>query len=119
MGGSLPPITAGAHLVSIMFDIGPAKPMPMSAPVAIDEMDILAWQLNRDTRLSAFETGTIRDLSRAYASQLVDASNASCPPPYFPANGLDEERRRKISEAMSGFADKLNASKNVSVDKNG
>ena len=102
-----------------MFDIGPAKPMPMSAPVAIDEMDILAWQLNRDTRLTAFETGTIRDLSRAYASQLVEASQPNCPPPYFPADVLDDERRRKISDAMSGFADKLNASRKVSVDKTG
>lgn len=113
----MPPISAGAHLVSIMFDIGPAKPMPMSAPVAIDEMDILAWQINRRTRLTPFETGTIRELSRAYASQLVDAAAPNCPPPYFPADGLDDERRRKISEAMSGFADKLNASRNVSVDK--
>jgi len=113
VGGSLPPISAGAHLLNILFDVGPAKPMPMAAPVAIDEMDLLAWQWNRDTRLTPFETSTIRELSRAYASQLADAASKSCPAPYFPPTGLDDERRRKISDAMSGFADKLNASRKV------
>lgn len=113
VGGSFPPISAGAHLLEILFDLGPAKPMPMSAPVAIDEIDLVAWQYNRDIRLSPFEARTIRELSRAYASQLSDASAKSCPAPYFPANGLDEARRQKISDAMSGFADKVNASRKV------
>lgn len=113
VGGSLPPIVAGAHLLNILFDVGPAKPMPMASPVAIDEMDLLAWQWNRDTRLTPFETGTIRELSRAYASQLAEAASKACPAPYFPANGLDDERRKKIADAMSGFADRINASRKV------
>jgi len=92
--------------------------MAMSSPVAIDEMDLLAWQFNRGITLSSFETETIRELSRVYAGSLVEASSPDCPPPYFPASNLDDERRRRISEAMSSFADKLNATKNVSVDKN-
>lgn len=113
VGGSLPPISAGAHLLEILFDVGPAKPMAMAAPVAIDEMDLVAWQYNRDIRLTPFETSAIRELSRAYASQLSEASAKGCPAPYFPANGLDEARRQKISDAMSGFADKVNASRKV------
>jgi hypothetical protein len=109
----LPPLHAGAHLVSILFDIGPAKPMPMSSPVAIDEQDILAWQINRDLRLSPFEAATVRELSREYASALIDAASPSCPPFYFSPEAITEERRRKVSEGMREFAAKLNASRNV------
>lgn len=118
VGGSLPQISAGAHLLNILFDLGPVKPMAMSSPVAIDEMDLWAWQFNRHVRLRPFETETIRELSRVYAAQLIEAQDKSCPPPYFPANAIDDERRKKISDAMSGFADKLNAQRKVSVDKN-
>lgn len=119
VGGPMPPISAGGHLLSILFDVGPVKPMAMSSPVAIDETDLMAWQFNRQMRLRAFETETIRELSRVYAGQLVESQSTSCPPPYFPENALTEERRKKISDAMSGFADKLNASRKVSVDKKG
>lgn len=119
VGGPLPPISAGGHLLSILFDVGPVKPMPMSSPVAIDETDLMAWQFNRQTRLRPFEAEAIRELSRVYAGQLIEAQEKGCPPPYFPENALDEERRRKISEAMSGFADKLNQTRKVSVDKKG
>jgi hypothetical protein len=109
----MPPIHAGAHLIEILFDIGPAKPMPMSAPVAIDETDLMAWQWNRGIKLSAFEAGAIKELSRHYAAQLMDAASPTCPPPYFPTDGLSEERRKKISAGMRDFASALNASRNV------
>lgn len=113
MDGVLPPLRAGAHLVSILFDVGPAKPMPMSSPVAIDETDLMAWQFNRSTRLTPFEAATVRELSRAYASALIDAASPSCPPFYFPPEAIDDERRKKVSAGMREFAAKFNASRNV------
>jgi hypothetical protein len=44
---------------------------------------------------------------------LAQASVGNCPPPYFPSKSMDDERRRKVSQAMSDFANKLNASRGV------
>jgi hypothetical protein len=100
-------------LVAILFDVGPVKPMPMSAPVAIEEIDLLAYQVNRGMSLTPWEAGIIRELSREYAAMLSQASAANCPPPYFSPKGLDDERRQKIAQGMSDFANKLNASRGV------
>ncbi len=109
----LPTVHAGSYLLGMLFDVGPVKPMPMSAPVAIDEIDLWAYQANRSISLLPWEAEVIRDLSREYASMLAEASAPNCPPPYFPSKSMDEERRRKVSQAMSDFANKLNASRGV------
>lgn len=110
---SLPPVHAGFYLIAILFEAGPVKPMPMSSPVAIDEIDLLAYQANRDIALSPWEVEVIRELSREYAAMLAEASEANCPAPYFSAETMNEERRKKIAQGMSDFANKLNASKGV------
>jgi len=110
---SLPTIHAGHYLISILFGVGPVKPMPMSAPVPIEEMDLLAYQINRDIRLLPWEAEVIRELSREYSFMLSQASEANCPAPYFSPKALDDDRRQKIAQGMSDFANKLNASRGV------
>lgn len=112
-GNALPPVHAGHYLVAILFDVGPVKPMPMSAPVAIEEIDLFAYQANRAMSLTPWEAGIIRELSREYAAMLSQASAANCPAPYFSSKTMDDERRQKIAQGMSDFANKLNASKGV------
>lgn len=97
----------------MLFDVGPVKAMPMSSPVAIEELDLLAYQANRQITLSPWEAQTIRELSREYAAMLAEASAANCPAPYFPSQTMDDERRQKVSEGMRDFANKLNASRGV------
>lgn len=110
---SLPPVHAGHYLIAMLFEAGPVKSMPMSSPVAIDEIDLLAYQANRDIALSPWEAEVIRELSREYAAMLAEASEANCPAPYFSTETMNEERRKKIAQGMSDFANKLNASKGV------
>ena len=111
VGGDLPPITAGVYLIELLFEIGPAQPLAMSSPVAISELEIAAWQKNRGISLSAWEAGTIRRLSQDYASALAKAGQASCPPFYMSPERMTEDRRAKISKAMSSWADKVNDGK--------
>lgn len=111
MGGDLPPIEAGGYLIELLFEIGPAQPMPMGSPVAISELEIAAWQANRGIRLTAWEAAVIRRLSHDYANALAKASQASCPPFYMSPERLSAERRDKIGKAMSDWADKLNNQK--------
>lgn len=107
-GDQLPPLAFGLHLIEILFEIGPVKPAGMGGTLAIDEQDVYAWQCNQDIALSAWEARTLRRLSREYSYMLTQASEPSCPAPYVPEEYINAERRKKIADAMSGWADKLN-----------
>lgn len=105
----MPPIEAGAYLVNILFEAGPAKPTGMGGLVSIDEIDLVAWQQNRDLRLTAWETKTIRQLSHIYASTAVEARDPKAGAPYIPTpTTMSDAQRQRISRAMSDWADKLN-----------
>ncbi|CAB5187094.1 hypothetical protein UFOVP166_2 [uncultured Caudovirales phage] len=105
----MPPIEAGGYLLEILFEVGPTKPAGMAGQVGIDEIDLLAWQTNQDIRLTGWEARTIRLLSREYASMLVEASDQHCPPPWVATVVITEDQRDKIADAMSAWADRLNA----------
>lgn len=107
-GERLPPVTAGAHLLDILFEIGPVKPASMGGTVAIDEQDLYAWQCNQGVDLTAWEARTIRVLSREYSHMLTQAADPACPPPFVPEDFINTAKRQKIADAMSGWADKLN-----------
>lgn len=92
----------------MLFEIGPVKPAGMGGTVAIDEQDLYAWQCNQDIALSPWEARTVRMLSREYSYMLGQASDPACPPPYVPEEYINAEKRKKIANAMSGWADKLN-----------
>lgn len=110
-GDNLPPLTYGAYLIQILFEIGPVKPAGMGGTVAIDEHDLYAWQYNQGVDLTAWEARTIRNLSREYSYMLSQASDAACPPPWVPEEFINSEKRKKIADAMANWADKLNQQK--------
>jgi hypothetical protein len=39
---------------------------------------------------------------------LAEASDPACPAPYVPEKYINEEKRKKIADAMNNWADKLN-----------
>jgi hypothetical protein len=95
-----------------MLEIGPTKVAGMGGVVGIDELDIAAWQFNSGISLTAWEAQTIRSLSQVYAAASMNGREASALPPYTPpAEELKEEQRQRISNAMSDWADKFNATK--------
>jgi len=108
---AMPQIGAGAHLLEILFEVGPAKPVGMGGQVGIDETDLAAWQTNQCIALTPWEAKAIRALSREYAYMLGQASEASCPPPWVDPSVMTEERRNKIADAMSAWANNHNGSK--------
>lgn len=108
----MPPLKGGAYLASILFEIGPALPSGMGGLVSISELDIAAWQSNRDLRLTAWEARTIKRLSQAYASEAASASDPKALAPYVPPKELiPREQRERIAKAMGDWADKFNATK--------
>jgi len=107
----MPRIEAGAHLLEILFEVGPAKASGMGGQVGIDEIDLVAWQYNQGVNLTPWETKAIRTLSKEYAHMLGQASDATCPPPWVDPSIMTEERRQKIADAMASWADKINVGK--------
>ena len=107
-GDTFPPLAFGRYLIEILFEIGPVKPAGMGGTVSIDEQDIYAWQCNQGIALSAWEARALRVLSREYSHMLSEASAPDCPPPYVPEEFITAEKRKKIADAMTGWADKLN-----------
>ncbi|NBT33779.1 MAG: hypothetical protein EBT13_18260 [Rhodobacteraceae bacterium] len=107
----MPPVHAGGYLLEILFEVGPAKAAGMAGQVGIDETDLMAWQANQNVRLSPWEARTIRLLSREYAGMLAEASDPQCPPPWVPEAAISVQKRDAIADAMSDWADKLNASR--------
>ena len=41
---AMPHVEAGAHLLEVLFEVGPAKSSGMGGQVGIDEIDLVAWQ---------------------------------------------------------------------------
>jgi hypothetical protein len=107
----MPQIEAGAHLLEILFEVGPAKPSGMGGQISIDDVDLVAWQYNQGISLTPWEAKAIRTLSKEYAYMLGQASDASCPPPWVDPSIMTDERRQKIANAMLSWSDKINASK--------
>lgn len=105
----MPSLDAGAYLINILFEVGPAKPLSMGGLVSVDEADIVAWQINRDLRLSAWEAKTIRRLSQVYCNECSEARSPTAPAPYVASpSTITATQRERISRAMSDWADKVN-----------
>lgn len=105
----MPPLGAGAYLIEILFEIGPAKPSGFGGSSAIDEVDLASWMANQNVKLTPWEAKAIRQLSREYAAMLADAVEPNTPPPWVNPNLITQEHRQKIANAMSDWADAINS----------
>jgi hypothetical protein len=106
---AMPPVTAGAYLIEILFEVGPAKPMGMGGSVALDEIDLSAWMANQNVKLKPWEAKTIRQLSREYAAMLSQSSEANVPSPWVDPSIMTTERRNKIAKSMSDWGNIMKA----------
>lgn len=105
----MPPLCAGHYLIEILFEAGPTKPAGMGGVVALDDLDLLAWQINQGMTLSAWECRTVRHLAREYAAMLVEARDPNYPPPYIEGPPRTADARRKITSSVVSWLDKLDS----------
>lgn len=76
-----PPIDAGGHLITYLFEIGPGQPGSMGE-VPLSHGELRAWQDNMGFDLEPWETQLLRRLSGEYLSQLHKARDSNCKPPF-------------------------------------
>ncbi|MDM0011988.1 hypothetical protein QTH87_05985 [Variovorax sp. J22P168] len=92
----MPPLDAAAHLVDVLWQIGPSMPTGMGAvPISFGEMQ--AWQQQTGYALGSWEVRTLRRMSAAYVAQAEEARQRDCPPPWLakeaPREGAKTARR--------------------------
>lgn len=110
----LPPISAGAHLVTYLFEAGPDAPGPMG-PVELAHADIAAWRANTGTHLTPWEARTLRDLSRAYVAARHAGAEDGAPPPYTHRT-TDEQRAAVRRQVQSMFRQRAAAANKGSTE---
>lgn len=104
----MPPVPYGAeYLLEVLFEVGPVK-QSMSGAVAIDDVDLLAWQSNQDLVLSAWACRIVRSLSHSYADMLRQATSPLSAPPYIPQLDISPEKRESIAKGLLSWVDKVN-----------
>lgn len=93
----LPDPGPAAHLVAVLFGIGPLQPGAASAS-PLGHAEIAAWQANTGATLTAWESTTVRDLSILYAHTLRTAQDPAAASPAFPE--LTADRRAQVAQGI-------------------
>lgn len=93
----LPDPGAAAHLVGVLFDVGPIGYGAMAA-VPLSWPEINAWQQATGVELASWEARAIRRLSGEYLTMLQQAEDPACPAPWV--NQADIERRAAVADKV-------------------
>lgn len=103
-----PKVRAGHHLLEVLFEAGPTQMVGMGGLAPVSELELLAWQVNRDEPLTPWEVATVKRLSAAYAAQAMESRAPSCPAPYVPPReAITEDQRARIAREMANWAERL------------
>lgn len=94
---NLPDPGAAAHLVGVLFDVGPVGYGAMSA-VPLSWPEINAWQQATGVELASWEARAIRRLSGEYLTMLQQAEDPACPAPWV--NQDDIDRRAAVADKV-------------------
>lgn len=93
--------TAGAHLVTYLFQAGPVVP-GASGACAVSWQELGEWSRLTATPLTPWEAITLQGMSSAYAAELHRASNPKAPAPYT-TNDPRKKRQAVASKVRSIF----------------
>lgn len=93
----MPPLGVAGHLVSYLWDVGPAVSTGMG-PAPVGHQDIAAFQANTGVELTAWDVQTLRRLSCDYVAQSLNSRDANAPAPYAPS--LTQTKRAEVDNGL-------------------
>lgn len=96
----MPPNPA-PHLVEYLLEVGPMVPAGMGSS-AIGWRDISAWRQEVGIYLAPWEARMLRQLSRDYVGEYLEAGNIDRAPPYTPFE-MNDDRRASVSTKISAI----------------
>ena len=93
-----------AYLLGVFFDVGPVRSEGMG-PFPLGYSDLQAWQQCMGVRLSPWEVGVLRDLSRAYCGELGAAADPQVAAPGSSAETPKQalQRRERVSKGLGAM----------------
>lgn len=100
----LPPIEAGAYIVDLLMEIGPAHE-GMAGPVPITYRDLAAYEGVTGVPLDGFEARILRVLSIAWCAGINESRAHNAPPPYIAAP-TEASRARVAQRLKAAFGDR-------------
>lgn len=104
----MPPTECCGYLIGWFFEAGPALPLGGGGHAVLTQSEILAWQQNTGIRLTAWEARTLRALSSAYVSELLEASNQKRAEPWGRA-----ATGESLMQAAESMRDSMRAMRNT------
>lgn len=102
---ALPPLTAGEHIITHLFDAGPVLHTGMG-PVPLSWSELATWQRVTGVELTPWEAQTLRRLSAEYIATQQAAEDPAMPPPYATAPTQDQRARvaASLASVFGGMA---------------
>jgi hypothetical protein len=98
----MPPIECAAHLVTALWEIGPAMSTGMgNAPITWGEIE--SWERKTGTTLAPWEAKILRRLSISYIVELQSAAASNWPAPYGDAKIGRHVRKSKMQANLDLF----------------
>ncbi len=101
----LPPVPCGAHLVTHLFEAGPASNTEFGAkPITWGELQ--SWQQQTGVRLQPWEARAVRRLSADYAAEVTEAKDPARPAPWssMPTAEMRAALAKRIGAEMRAAA---------------
>lgn len=89
------PPNPAEHITDWLMEIGPTM-----GDRVVTEQELVAWQSNSGIELDAWESRTIRRLSRAYLAQHYAAEEPDCPQPFTSDDEDDVEAHEAYVDAQ-------------------
>ena len=96
------PFCFAMHLIEYLVEVGPCINNGMGL-VAINHVDIQAWQHNSGIRLSAWESQTLRDLSLEYRNQFDRSKERGCHAPFSRNSDITDQVRKSVSVSFKSL----------------
>ena len=98
----MPPINYGAHILQMLWDIGPSKSNGMGLS-PIDYTDIAAANDVAAMFITPWEAKLLRALSKEYSGGDQTMKDASCPAPYSPIIEATEDVRARVDRQFKSL----------------
>ena len=91
------------YLVLLFYELGICEQGDNGARV-LSWKEINAWQESMDRKISPWEIGMLRDMSKAYVSELYAATDKTRAKPYI---SLEEQDKIKQADALENFFERM------------
>lgn len=94
---AIPVVSHGLHLIEHLFDAGPVQQSEMGV-APLSSLELEAWKRGTSVPLEPWEFQLLRDLSKAYLSEMLSGRDPMRPAPYIE---FDQDARDAVGKQVA------------------